>query len=128
QGGIGGIRTRGRVARLAPVGRRRRRVSRALVVIRDEPVELTGALAALGHEPLGSPTMLIALVASEHTVVGRLMQQMVLERILPHPLERARFTNTNQIPVQKTVEGLGHPRSDALQRLIPEYVADYARL
>ena len=97
QRGIRDIGSGGNLSRLAPVGYRGLGVGRALVVVRDEPVELGGALAALGHQPLGGQVVLQALVVPEHAVIRHLMQQVVLERELAHAVEGAGLTTADQI-------------------------------
>src|SRR5262249_50945664 len=99
----------------------------ALVVVRDDAVELAGALTALGHEPLGRQAMLMALIAPEHPVVRHLIQEVVLERVLARSLEGAGLLRADQVTAPQALEGLSRSGGVIWHGLAQDHVADHAR-
>ena len=72
--------------------------------------------------------MLLAPRLLEHALVGDLVQHVVLEDELARSLEGARLAAVGELAPHQAVERGGRRRGDALQRLVPEHVADHARL
>ena len=115
---------------LAEIQRRVGVVAAALEVLCDQTEVFARALAAARRQPIGRAAVLLALVALEHAVVSHLMQQVVLEDVLVHALERAGLAAVHQLAAlqrfQRRRRGLGRIAGDALQGLVPEHMADHA--
>ena len=102
--------------------------ARALVVLGDQAEVLARAIAAAHDQPVGRQAMLLLARLLEHALVGDLVQHMVLEDELARALEGAGIAAVGQLASRQAVERGRRLRRDALQRFVPEHVADHARL
>ena len=103
-------------------------VAGALVVLGDQAEVLARAVAAAQDQPVGGEPMLLAARLLQHALVGDLVQDVVLEDELARALEGARLAAVGELAPRQAVERGDRRRGDALQRLVPEDVADHARL
>ena len=103
-------------------------VTGALVVFGNQAEVFARAVAAAHHEPVGRLAVVLALVALEHTLIGDLMQHMVLEHEFVRALEGAGLAAVGELASHQAVECIRRAGRDAAQGLVPEHVADHARL